>query len=206
GEGGDVGVVVGEVGAVVFEDFDDFQGGGFADVTDAGFVGDAEDEDVGVFDGFAGVVQGAFDPLDAVVGHALVDFPGEFDELGGHVKFSGAPGQIERVDGEAVSAHPGAGLEGHEAVGFGGGGVDDFPDVDAHPVTQDRELVDQGDVDRAKDVLQQFGQLGRFGGGDGHEVIAYLPVELHRPRHALLGHSPDHLRGRFQGVVGAARI
>ena len=40
-------------------------------------------------------------------------------------------------------------VEGGEAEGLGGGGADDFPDVDAHPVGGDLELVDQADVDGA---------------------------------------------------------
>ena len=64
---------------------------------------------------------------------------------------------------------PGPGLEAHEAERLGRGGVDDLPDVDAHAVGEHRELVDERDVDRAEDVLQQLRQLGHLGRGDRHE-------------------------------------
>ena len=101
--------------------------------------------------------------------------PGQLDELGGHVELARAPAQIEGVDGQAVAAHAGAGLEAHEAVGLGRGGVDDLPDVDAHAVGQHRELVDERDVDRAEDVLEQLRQLGRLGARHAHDLIADEP-------------------------------
>ena len=77
-----------------------------------------------------------------------------------------------------MAAHPGPGLEAHEPVRLGRGGVDDLPDVDPHPVGEDRELVDERDVDRAEDVLEQLRQLGRLGRRDAHDVVADQPVEL----------------------------
>jgi hypothetical protein len=55
----------------------------------------------------------------------------------------GLPGEIEGVDGDAVAAEAGAGIEGLEAEGLGLGGVDDFVDVDAHAHAELLELVDQ---------------------------------------------------------------
>ena len=65
---------------------------------------------------------------------------------------------------------PGPGLEAHEAERLGRGGVDDLPDVDPHPVGEHRQLVDERDVDRAEDVLQQLGELGDLGRGDRHDA------------------------------------
>ena len=61
---------------------------------------------------------------------------------------------------------PGPGLEAHEAERLRRRGVDDLPDVDLHPVAELRELVDERDVDRAEDVLEQLRQLGRLGRRD----------------------------------------
>ena len=61
---------------------------------------------------------------------------------------------------------PGPGLEGHEAERLRRGRVDDLPDVDVHPVAELRELVDERDVHRAEDVLEQLRQLGRLGRRD----------------------------------------
>jgi hypothetical protein len=84
--------------------------------------------------------------------------------LSGHVELACAPAQIERVDGQAVPAHARSGLQAHEPVGLGGCGVDDLPDVDAHTVGQHRQLIDERDVDRTEDVLQELGELCRLEG------------------------------------------
>ncbi len=79
----------------------------------------------------------------------------------------GLPGEIEGVDGDAVAAETGAGIEGLEAEGLGFGGVDDLVDVDAHPHAKLLELVDQGDIDAAIDVFEELGHLGDGGTADG---------------------------------------
>ena len=101
---------------------------------------------------------------------------------------------------------PGPGLEAHEPVGLGGRRVDDLPDVDAHAVGEHRQLVDQRDVDRAEDVLEQLRQLRRLGAGDAHDLVADEPVELRGALGAGLGQAADHLRRVAQREVGAARI
>jgi hypothetical protein len=103
-------------------------------------------------------------------------------------------------------AHPGPGLEAHEAVGLGAGRVDDLPDIDAHALGEDRELVHERDVDRAEDVLEQLCHLGRLGRGDALDVLANAPVELGRTVGAGLGDAADHLRRVVQRVVGPARV
>jgi hypothetical protein len=78
----------------------------------------------------------------------------------------GFPRKIEGVDGDAVAAQAGAGVEGLEAEGLGFGGVDDFVDVDAHLHAELLEFVDQGDVDAAVYVLEELGHLGYGGRAD----------------------------------------
>ena len=80
------------------------------------------------------------------------------------VELAGLPREVVGVDRDAVAAEAGAGLERREAEGLRGGRVDDFPDVDVHPVAQLRQLVDERDVHGAVDVFEQvLGQLGRLG-------------------------------------------
>jgi hypothetical protein len=69
------------------------------------------------------------------------------------------------------------GRERHQAKRLGRGGPDRLPDVDAHLVAQHCHLVDQRDVDVPERVLQQLGQLGRAGRGDGHDLLDHLLVE-----------------------------
>jgi hypothetical protein len=52
-----------------------------------------------------------------------------------------------------VAAEAGAGLEAHEPERLRRCRLDHLPDVDADPVAELRELVDERDVDAAEDVL-----------------------------------------------------
>ena len=79
------------------------------------------------------------------------------------VELFGLPGEIEGVNGDAVTAEAGAGIKGLEAEGLGLGGVDDLVNVDAHSHAELLELIYEGDVDAAVDVFQQLGHF-RDGG------------------------------------------
>ena len=55
--------------------------------------------------GLGVVVERARDPLDAELGHALVDLARQLDELRGLSVLARLPREVERVDGQAVAAH-----------------------------------------------------------------------------------------------------
>ena len=55
---------------------------------------------------------------------------------------------------------PGPGVNFMNPNGFVRRGADHLPDVEVHPLAQQGELVDEGDVDVAEHVLEQLGQLG----------------------------------------------
>ena len=102
---------------------------------------------------------------------------------------------------------PGPGLEAHEAVRLGRGGVDDLPDVDAHAVGEHRHLVDERDVHRAEDVLQQLGQLGGLGRRDADDRVADAARRARSARSAHASVSPPTTFGVVaQRVVGAAGV
>jgi hypothetical protein len=203
---GDVRVVVSDFGAEVVEKVHDFEGGAFAGVVNVLLVGDSEEEDFGTFDGFAASVEGEGELLDDVLGHLHVDLAGELDELGGATELLGLPGEVEGVDGDAVATPSRAGIEAHEAEGLGGGGVEDLPDVDAHSVEDDLELVDQGDVDGAEDVLQELGALCHFETADRDNVVHRRSVEGHgQPQGGIVIAAHD-LRDVLRVVFGVTRV
>ena len=72
-------------------------------------------------------------------------------------------------------------VERREAEGLGLGRFDDFPDVDAHLVEGHLQLVDQGDVDRAEDVLEQLRRLGHAGRRHRHHLVDRQPRRGRRP-------------------------
>lgn len=116
------------------------------------------------------------------------------------------PGQIERVQRDAVAAPAGAGVEAHEAERLRLGGVEHLPDVDAHPVVDHLELVDQGDVHGAEDVLGELGRLGRPRRGHAHRAGDHEVVERlgQVPRRRV--DAADHFGRGGGGVVLAPRI
>ena len=86
-------------------------------------------------------------------------------------EFAGFPCEVEGIDGDAVAAEAWAWVEGGEAEGFGFGGVDDFPDVDAHGVGDDFHFVDEADVDGADEVFEEFDHFCDAGGGNGDDLL-----------------------------------
>jgi hypothetical protein len=92
--------------------------------------------------------------------------------------------RILRVQRDAVTAHPGTGVEGLEPERLGGRGVHDFPDVDVERLRDLGQFVHQRDVDGPVGVLQQLGEFRRPCGGD----------EVDRPDHAAVG-SRSHFAG-----------
>src|SRR4029450_12367785 len=128
-------------------------------------VGNAEDQNVSAFEAVAAVVQGVGKALDHICGHRQVDLAGELDVARGELELAAPPSEVERVDRDTVTAEPGAGKERRKAEGFGRRRVDDFPDVETHALEQHLQLVYEGDIDAAVDVLEQLGRLSDAGAG-----------------------------------------
>ncbi len=84
------------------------------------------------------------------------------------------PGQVERIDGNAVPAQPGSREEGHEAERFGGRRFNHFPDVDPHAVAHHGHFVRQADVDHPERVFQQLDHLGHLRGTDAAQLSREL--------------------------------
>src|SRR5207302_4334137 len=116
------------------------------------------------------------------------------------------PAQVEGVDRDAVAAEARPGAEAHVAERLRCGGIDDLPDVDSHPVAEDCELVDEGDVDRAEDVLEQLRQLGRLGARELVHGVERLAIEGRGAGGALGSDPSEHLRRRLRRPVLAARV
>ena len=203
---GDEGIVVGEVRSQLAQHGDDLQRRRLADVADPGLVADPEQQHPGALDRLLGLVEGAGDPVDAVGGLGAVDFPGQLDELGVEVVLARLEGEVEGVDRQAVAAHPRAGVEAHEPERLGRRGFDHLPDVDPEPVAELGKLVDEGDVDRAEDVLEQLRQLRCLRRGEDDDLAADQLVQLAGSLGAGFGQAADQLRRGAHGVVGAARV
>ena len=106
-----------------------------------------------------------------MAGHRHVDVAGELDEAVDEVELAGPPGEVVGVDRDAVAADARPRREAHEAERLGRRGVDDLPHVEAHPLAEEGELVDERDVDVAEHVLEELGQLGGVRGRQLEDVV-----------------------------------
>ena len=149
----------------------DFDGGRFAQVVDVRLKGEAEAGDGGARS------RGGADLGDDVMRLGVIDLAGGAQEA----RFGGRSVDDEpRVDGDAVSADAGAGLEDlHARMSISQ--ADELPDVDPELIADQRELIGEGDVHVAEGVLRQLGELGRarigeedLRGGEGSVEIAGL--------------------------------
>ena len=95
-----------------------------------------------------------------MLGHRAVDVVGERDEARLVAVETHLPGEVQRVDGNAVPPDSRPRVEGHEAEGLGGGGLDDLLGADLETLAHEGELVGQRDVHVPEDVLVELGQLG----------------------------------------------
>ena len=112
--------------------------------------------------------------------HRGIDLAGQLDESGRHSELPGFPGQVERIDRDAVPSEPWPWIKGHETERLGLCRFDDLPNVDPHCIVDKLEFVDQGDVDRAEDVLKEFGRFGGPTARDRDDRIQRTAVEFDR--------------------------
>ena len=166
-----MGVVVIDLGPTRLQQFNQLDRGRLPQIVDVLLVRQTQHEDFRAIDGLLGAVQGLGHLAHHVLGHLSVDLAGQLDEPRAHVELTGLPGQVERVDGNAVPAQARTWVERVESERFGAGGGDDLPHVDAHVVQQNLHLIDQGDVDAAIDVLEDFRRLRRFATADRNHGI-----------------------------------
>ena len=78
--------------------------GRFAHIVDVALVGHAQDVNVRTLDRLAVIVQRVLHLFDHEMRHLAVDVAGQFDETRLDAGLLGLPGQIERVDRNAVAA------------------------------------------------------------------------------------------------------
>ena len=83
---------------------DDVGGRGVAGVAHVRLEGHAEDPDLGALERLAAVVERLGDQTDDVARHREVDVAGELDEAVDEVELARPPGEVVRIDRDAVAA------------------------------------------------------------------------------------------------------
>src|SRR5450759_5697218 len=147
-----------------------FERRGLTKVTDVLLVGDAKYEHMRATHRSTDRVERKRYLIHDVARHGIVDLARRLDKLQVDIVLLGFPRQVERIDGDAVSADARSRVERHEAIWLSLGSFDDLPDIHVHLFAQDRKLVDERDVDEPEGVLKQFGHLGCPTRADGIDL------------------------------------
>src|SRR5579872_2006746 len=101
-----------DLGAERYEKVDNPSRRRFSSVRGVLLVGEAQQEDRRAADRLTEAVEALRDPLDHMIGHVLVDVVGEINEAEPTPgRLLDMPGQIGGIDGQAVAADTGAGME-----------------------------------------------------------------------------------------------
>src|SRR5260370_37596212 len=102
--------------------------------------------------------------------HGRIDFTREFNETRGEIVFLGFPGEVKRIDRNAVSAEARAGVEGRIAKRLAAGRIDHFPYIDVHAIRKELELIDKRYIDRTINVLEKLDQFRCPCGGNRYDA------------------------------------
>src|SRR5581483_12219289 len=95
----------------------DVERGRFPDIIYVPFVCYSEDVNVGVPYRLRMVVQRSLDLLHNEIRHVAIDISGQLDEAGFQAGLFGFPGEVERIDRDAMTAKTRTRIERHEAKG-----------------------------------------------------------------------------------------
>src|SRR5262249_5747088 len=155
----------------------DREGGRLAKIVNVAFISDTEDQNACPVQRLLFAAERLHDTVDHVIGHGGVDLSGKFDKTSLKIKLARSPREIERIDRDAMATQTRTGIKRMEAEWLGGCSVNDFPDIHAHPKTQQFQFVDHRNVHASIDVLEELGQLGNSGTGDYHYFSKDRAVE-----------------------------
>ena len=155
---------------------------------------------------FLPFVQRVCHPVHDVGGHGGIDLARQFDETGILAKFARLPGEIERINRNAMAAQTWTWVKRHEAERFGLGRVDDLPDINPHGAIDDLEFIYEGNVDAAKRVFEQLRCLGRAAGRDRHDRFDRLGIERDGLLQAGRRIASDNLGNERNLAVGIAGV
>src|SRR5437762_43554 len=143
--------------------------------------------------GTSAVAERVGDELHDVRRHPAVDLIGERDEARLVALEAQPPREVVRIGRQTMPTQPRPRVERHEAERLRGGGADHLPHRDAEAAAHDRELVHQGDVDRAERVLEELDHLSRLRPGHRNDLTCDARVERRRELAARGRETADYL-------------
>src|SRR5438270_2513521 len=124
-----------------------------------------------------GVIERVLHFLDYEFRHSPIDIAGQLDKSSFDSSLLALPRQVKRIDGNAMPAESGSGIERHEPKWLGSGCIDHLPNIYAHATTHKGELIHQSDIDHAEGVLEQLHHLRQASGTHRNNSFQRLVIE-----------------------------
>ena len=150
-----------DVGPFLPEPLDYLDRRGLAVVVDVLLVSDTQYQHLRAFQRLGKpLVEHVRNASNAILGHPVVNHHRRLDHRGVKPVFARFPAQVVRVQRDAVTAQARARIERRKAERLRLRRLDHLPKVDPHLVAEDRQFVDQADVDVPVGVLQNLRHLG----------------------------------------------
>ena len=199
-------IAIGDHPTLGFDQLHDFHGWRLAHVVDILLISDTQYQYTTALEGPACLVQAIHEFAQYVFRHGLVDLTRQFDEAGMQSVFASLPSQVEGIDRDTVPAQSRPWVVRSETERLGRRSINHFKDVDTHAISNDLHFVDQTDIDRAMNVLQQLGHLGGLGGTDRHDPVDGLFIQGNADFQTLRSVTTDHFRNGTSLEVRVARI
>src|SRR5438552_7386577 len=120
--------------------------------------------------------------------------------------FARFPGQIERINWDAVTAKTGSWIKWHESKRLCPGSFDDLPDVNSHVGVYQLQLINQRDVDATKNILQKLGRFGDATRRNRHNLVDRFAIKRHGAIEAGWSVPSYHFRNSFKIALFVSRI
>src|SRR6267142_1323208 len=187
-------IAVFDIGPRFTQQLDDLIRWRLAIVVDVRFVRETEDTDPRALQSLALLVERKHGLVHHVLRHTGVDFSRKLDEPRPRPVLCCLPREVERVERDAVSAEPWAGVERHEPEWLRLRRFDHFPHVDVHAVEDRLELVHQRNVHGSEHVLEKLARFGNARARDWNHALQRAAVECCSRLRGRLIHAADYLR------------
>src|SRR2546427_12262454 len=96
--------------------------------------------------------------------NGCVDFAGQLNKSGREIVFLGFPREVKGIDRYTMAAQARPRIKRRIAEGLRARRFDDLPNIDVHAISEQLELVHEGNVHRSVDVFQKLDELRRTRG------------------------------------------
>src|SRR6056297_3121714 len=109
------------------------------------------------------MVQSFESTLNHVTWHIGIDLTRQLNKSGRLLHFTCFPGEIKRIDWDAVPTESRSGSKFHKSEWFGACRIQYLVDIDSHGGINNFKLINHSNIHRAKNVFRKLYCFSRFG-------------------------------------------